>query len=164
MRTIDLIVRKSITFFFTFVVLGMSFAVVYGLSTVQVRNQDNRYISFLISLTIVIFNYLINSNFLKYFSFFGHFHRLWTQLDPHRLLMFLCSQVYICAISQHDSHPHFSQPFLEKIKLYLHNLRPCRRYLSPRINHFLRQTFINDIRPLLFLHQTSQCLVFFKTK
>jgi len=60
MRTIDLIVRKSITFFFTFVVLGMSFAVVYGLSTVQVRNQDNRYISFLISLTIVIFNYLIN--------------------------------------------------------------------------------------------------------
>lgn len=39
MRTVDLILRKCVTFLFTFVLLGMSFAVMYGLSTVQVKNQ-----------------------------------------------------------------------------------------------------------------------------
>ncbi len=61
LSTWDLFLRKCVTFLFTFLVLGMSFAVVYGLSTVQVHNQSNRYISFLISLCIVLFNYVINS-------------------------------------------------------------------------------------------------------
>ena len=59
----QLIIRKCITIVSTILVLGASFAVVYGLSTVQTKNQSNQYISFLISITIVIFNLIINGNF-----------------------------------------------------------------------------------------------------
>jgi len=55
--------RKCVTFFFTGIVLVASFAAVYVLSTVQVDNQSNRYISFLISLCIAIFNLIITCTF-----------------------------------------------------------------------------------------------------
>lgn len=63
MPTTQLIIRKLITYFFTLLLLAMSFAIVYGLSNVQITNQSNVYISFLISLTIVIFNFIINSTY-----------------------------------------------------------------------------------------------------
>lgn len=108
MRTIDLIIRKCVTFFFTFVLLAMSFAIVYGLSTVQVNNQENRYISFLISLTIVVFNFIISGNFtFYYFSCLSYFHRFRTQLHPHRLSIFLCSQSYFCPINKYHFDTYF---------------------------------------------------------
>ncbi len=59
-----LIIRKCITFLATFIVLAASFAVIYGLSTVQASNQQNQYISLLISLSIVVFNTIINCKYL----------------------------------------------------------------------------------------------------
>ena len=107
MRTVDLIIRKCITFLFTLILLAMSFAIVYGLSTVQVKNQDNRYISFLISLIIVVFNFIISGKFFFIFSCFGYFYRLRAQLYSYRLSIFIRSQSYICPINQYHSHTDF---------------------------------------------------------
>lgn len=63
LSTKKLFIRKCITLASTILVLGASFGVVYGLSTVQAKNQSNQYISFLISIVIVIFNVIINSKF-----------------------------------------------------------------------------------------------------
>lgn len=48
-----------LTFSITLVILAMSFVIVYSMSIVQVRNSDNRYISFFISLFISIINLII---------------------------------------------------------------------------------------------------------
>ena len=58
----QIIKKKMITFFVTLVVIGASFAAVYGLSVVQTRvnkSNKNQYISILISLVISIFNIIL---------------------------------------------------------------------------------------------------------
>jgi hypothetical protein len=59
--------KKMLTFTITVLMLGISFAIVYGLSLAQVQNSENRYLSILISLTISIINVIIGSNKLIYF-------------------------------------------------------------------------------------------------
>ena len=54
--------RKLFTFTVTAVLLGISFGIVYGLTKAQQANDDNRYISIAISLTISIVNAIIGRN------------------------------------------------------------------------------------------------------
>lgn len=54
--------RFCFTIFVSIVMIGISFVVVYALSTVQKNNQSRRFISILISLAISVINLLIISN------------------------------------------------------------------------------------------------------
>jgi hypothetical protein len=56
--------RKLITFSVTFLLLGVSLGVVFGLSKVQQDNSENRYLSILISLILIGFNKIIECNFM----------------------------------------------------------------------------------------------------
>lgn len=57
-----------ITYSVTLVILGASFVIVYGLSTVQMSNSSS-YLSFFISFVIAIIN-LIISQVIRYLSYF----------------------------------------------------------------------------------------------
>ena len=57
--------KKIKTFLITVIVLGISFLIIYGLSSAQVsysQDSSNSYISFLISLIISIINIIIQRN------------------------------------------------------------------------------------------------------
>ena len=55
--------RKMITYTVTIIMLGVSFAAVYGLSLAQVNNSSNRYLSTLISLLISLINIIISRTY-----------------------------------------------------------------------------------------------------
>lgn len=66
----ELIKKKLMTYIVTLIILGISFAVVYGLSVAQVRfsdeenkNTNRQYLSFIISLVIAIFNVIIQRKY-----------------------------------------------------------------------------------------------------
>lgn len=56
--------KKIFTFTITVILLGISFAIVYGLTKLQQSKNDDRMVSIVISLTIGIVNALIGSNYL----------------------------------------------------------------------------------------------------
>lgn len=55
--------RKLFTFTVTIILLGASFAAVYGLSLEQKNNANNRFISIIISLVISIINIVLGRKF-----------------------------------------------------------------------------------------------------
>jgi len=59
--------RKFITFLVTFILLGISFACVYGLSLAQAENSGNTILSLVISITISLINIILGSINYKYF-------------------------------------------------------------------------------------------------
>lgn len=66
----SLILRKIFTYFITFLLLGLSFAAVYGLSIAQVENTENTLLSLAISVIISLINVILGRNYLFYFR--GH--------------------------------------------------------------------------------------------
>lgn len=56
--------KKLFTFTITLILLGVSFAIVYGLTKLQQSNGDNRIVSIAISATISIVNVVIGRNYL----------------------------------------------------------------------------------------------------
>jgi hypothetical protein len=64
--------------------LGVSFAIVYGLSVVQINNQDNRYISILISLAISLQNMIIGRKYYILFRGYKNFNSLLEKLHLNK--------------------------------------------------------------------------------
>ena len=56
--------KKFFTFTITAILLGISFAIVFGLTKLQQSKNDDRMISIAISLTISIVNAVIGRNYL----------------------------------------------------------------------------------------------------
>jgi len=56
--------KKIFTFTITVILLGISFAIVFGLTKLQQSKNDDRLISIAISLTIIIVNVIIGRNYL----------------------------------------------------------------------------------------------------
>ena len=54
--------RKVITYLVTAILLGVSFAAVYGLSRAQLNNKGNQVISLIISLVISLINVILGRN------------------------------------------------------------------------------------------------------
>ena len=51
--------RKILTYTITFILLGVSFAAVYGLSQAQLANENDRALSLAISLVISLINVVL---------------------------------------------------------------------------------------------------------
>lgn len=62
-----MIKKRIITFLITFLLLGASFGIVYGLSAAQLSNKSNTVLSFIISLFISLTNMIIQRKILCYF-------------------------------------------------------------------------------------------------
>ena len=70
MKFEEIVKRKLVTYFVTLLLLGISFAAVYGLSQAQTSNKGNQILSLIISLVISLINVVIGRNFLH--NFRGH--------------------------------------------------------------------------------------------
>jgi hypothetical protein len=120
--------RLCFTILVTIIMIGISFVIVYSLSTVQRDNQNQRFISILISLAISVINLLIIST-----------HFLTIRSDPvhdadregllHEQLPDQHShQINHRPIPQLHLRPHHGQLLHQKLE-YLRSQWPSRRYL-----------------------------------
>lgn len=57
----EVIKRKVITYTATFILLGISFAIVYGLSVAQINSSGNSILSLVISIFISLVNIILSS-------------------------------------------------------------------------------------------------------
>lgn len=55
--------RKLITYFATLILLGISFAIIYGLSLAQINNENNQILSLAISSVISLINVILVRNY-----------------------------------------------------------------------------------------------------
>ena len=67
MSDTQVVVRKIITYVVTIILLGISFAAVYGLSVAQVNNAGNTALAFLISMVISIINIILGRTISNYY-------------------------------------------------------------------------------------------------
>ena len=63
-RKVTSYLKKFFTFTITVILLGISFAIVYGLTKLQQSKNDDRIISIVISVTISIINAIIGRKYL----------------------------------------------------------------------------------------------------
>ena len=64
MSDCEVLKRKILTYTITIILLGVSFAAVYGLSQAQLENESNRALSLVISLIISLINVILGRKYM----------------------------------------------------------------------------------------------------